>query len=385
MTLEWTPASDGDPTFEVTSARQHNTLAGRSTAGAHPASALSYDNATSGLTADTVQEAIDEVAASGGGGAVDSVNGETGVVVLDAQDVGAAPTTRTITAGTGLTGGGTLAADRTLSADLSSSAGAALGVAAPGVATTIARSDHVHPMPTASDVGGVPETLIDAAGDLIVGTAADTAGRLALGAAGTVLTSNGTTATWAAPSGTGLMQSVPWGTGAVYALPIRSTPNTLAAMSLGVMTTHPIWLPAGNYAGLSVQSTAAAVSTWRLGIYNGGPYTPGTLLHDCGTINMNATPGSLLASSAFTVPTTGIYWVGVLVDAYTAAPTVYAMPGLAEAGVLPWLGAQQLNATGGGRHRVAVRTTGVTTGAMPATAPTGSTNDTAPLIRAHAA
>lgn len=46
--------------------------------------------------------------------AVLSVNGETGVVILDAADVGAAPTTRQISAGTGLTGGGTLAADRTL-------------------------------------------------------------------------------------------------------------------------------------------------------------------------------------------------------------------------------------------------------------------------------
>lgn len=46
--------------------------------------------------------------------AVTSVNGETGVVTLDAADIGAAPTTRQVTAGTGLTGGGTLAADRTL-------------------------------------------------------------------------------------------------------------------------------------------------------------------------------------------------------------------------------------------------------------------------------
>lgn len=49
--------------------------------------------------------------------------------------------------------------------------------------------------------GGIPETLIDAAGDLIVGSAADTAARLAIGANATVLTSNGTTATWAAPAG----------------------------------------------------------------------------------------------------------------------------------------------------------------------------------------
>ena len=38
-----------------------------------------------------VAEALDELAAGGGGGAVDSVNGETGVVVLDAGDVGADP------------------------------------------------------------------------------------------------------------------------------------------------------------------------------------------------------------------------------------------------------------------------------------------------------
>ena len=58
------------------------------------ASEVTYDPSSSGLTADTVQEAIDEIAA--GGGAVDSVNGETGVVVLDAGDVGAVPTSRTV-------------------------------------------------------------------------------------------------------------------------------------------------------------------------------------------------------------------------------------------------------------------------------------------------
>lgn len=51
---------------------------------------------------------------SGGGGAVESVNGQTGTVVLAAADVGAPPTTRQVTAGTGLTGGGSLAADRSL-------------------------------------------------------------------------------------------------------------------------------------------------------------------------------------------------------------------------------------------------------------------------------
>lgn len=48
---------------------------------------------------------------------VASVNGQVGVVVLSAADVGAVPTTRTITAGTGLTGGGDLSANRTFAID----------------------------------------------------------------------------------------------------------------------------------------------------------------------------------------------------------------------------------------------------------------------------
>jgi len=45
---------------------------------------------------------------------VQSVNGYVGAVVLTAADVGAPPTTRTITAGTGLSGGGDLSANRTI-------------------------------------------------------------------------------------------------------------------------------------------------------------------------------------------------------------------------------------------------------------------------------
>jgi hypothetical protein len=48
---------------------------------------------------------------------VASVNGYVGAVVLNAADVGAPPTTRSISTGTGLTGGGNLSADRTISID----------------------------------------------------------------------------------------------------------------------------------------------------------------------------------------------------------------------------------------------------------------------------
>ena len=63
------------------------------------------------------ESAVIGVPESTGGGAVDSVNGQTGTVTLDSTDVGAAPTTRTISTGTGLTGGGDLSADRTLAID----------------------------------------------------------------------------------------------------------------------------------------------------------------------------------------------------------------------------------------------------------------------------
>jgi hypothetical protein len=65
-----------------------------------------------------------------------------------AANVGAAPTSRSISAGNGLTGGGDLSANRTLSANFASANPAANGTAAPGTATSVSRGDHVHPTDT---------------------------------------------------------------------------------------------------------------------------------------------------------------------------------------------------------------------------------------------
>lgn len=56
----------------------------------------------------------------------------------------------------------------------------------------------------------LPETIIDAAGDLIYGTAADTAARLAIGTSGQVLTVNGTATApeWVNPAGGGKVLQV---------------------------------------------------------------------------------------------------------------------------------------------------------------------------------
>lgn len=58
-----------------------------------------------------------------------------------------------------------------------------------------------------ADATGIPATIIDAKGDLIAGTAADTASRLAVGTNGQVLTADSTAATglkWAAAGGSSL-------------------------------------------------------------------------------------------------------------------------------------------------------------------------------------
>jgi len=72
---------------------------------------------------------------------------------------GYVPNTRSILAGTGLSGGGTLNADRTLSINFSSATPEPLGVPTAGVGTQAARDDHVHPAVDLSDTTETQGTL----------------------------------------------------------------------------------------------------------------------------------------------------------------------------------------------------------------------------------
>jgi hypothetical protein len=69
----------------------------------------------------------------------------TSVTTTAISIIGFVPDTRQVIAGTGLTGGGNLQADRTFNVNFSNSNPAALGVTTSGVAATSSRSDHVHP------------------------------------------------------------------------------------------------------------------------------------------------------------------------------------------------------------------------------------------------
>ena len=106
-----------------------------------------------------------------------------------ASAVGAVGTATAITAGTALAGGGDLSTSRTLNVVLASTNPAALGTAAsPGTATaSVARSDHVHVLPTAADIGAIGNSLIAASkGGLITSTGSAVAA-LTVGTDGHVL------------------------------------------------------------------------------------------------------------------------------------------------------------------------------------------------------
>jgi hypothetical protein len=88
---------------------------------------------------------------------------------------------------------------------------------------------------TSDDANAIQNTIVDAKGDLIAATAADTPARLAVGSNGTVLTADSTAATgltWAAPASGGGMTvlasgSLPTGAGVLTLSSISASYNNL--------------------------------------------------------------------------------------------------------------------------------------------------------------
>ena len=150
---------------------------------------------------------------------VDATGRVTSATTAAVSVSGFVPTSRSVIAGTGLTGGGALTSDVTLNVNFSSSTPQALGTATAGVSTAAARGDHVHPAVNLADTsqtqgalplgrGGTGDALSPVAGAVVYSTGTRFA-LTALGLPGQVLMSDGANAPqWATVSGVGTVTSV---------------------------------------------------------------------------------------------------------------------------------------------------------------------------------
>jgi len=298
--------------------------------------------------------------------------------------------------------------------DLSDATPADLGTAAAGTSPDASRADHVHDLPTPGDIGAVPtsRTLagLDLSADrtasalrtalgLVIGT--DVAAQSSLAAkadlASPALTGNPTAPTQTAGNNSTRLATtayvdtataslkLPFTTGDYYSLSGGETSGTTQALSTaGVLKAHPVYLQAGNYDRIAMYVATAAVSTYRLGVYpnNAATYKPDgqSLILDAGTLNMNAGTDIQQVTVTLTIPTSGIYWLAVLCDSYTAKPSVVGWSG--NQGVVPnvpYFGSIVFGSVAG-RSPFGVSATSVATGAMPTTFPTSTRVDVLPQI-----
>lgn len=201
------------------------------------------------------------------------------------------PTSRTITAGNGLTGGGDLSANRSFAVDFYASTPSAGGTASAGVATQPSRGDHVHPAVDLASVtevggtlplvrGGTGTSLSPAAGGVVYSGSSG----LFISAAGTlgqVLVSNGVTGpTWSSV-GTGTVtsvaQSFTGGLISVAGSPITSS-GTLALTVAGTSGGIPYFSSASTWA------TSAVLAASALMVGGGAGATPATVTTGTGVV-----------------------------------------------------------------------------------------------------
>lgn len=242
---------------------------------------------------------------------------------------GYVPTSRTITTGAGLLGGGSLASNLTLTVDFSSATPQALGSATAGVSTAAARGDHVHPAVDLSDTnqtqgalplgrGGTGDALSPVAGAVVYSTGT----KFALadpGTPGQVLTSDGAGEPyWSTISGAGTVTSVNLtaGTGInVSGGPIttagsitvtNTAPDQVVTLTAGsnitITGSYPNFTIAASGGGGSGTVTSVDVSGGTTGLtFSGGPVTTSGVIAMGGTLTVGSGgTGATTASSART-------------------------------------------------------------------------------------
>ena len=191
------------------------------------------------------------------------------------------PTSRTITAGAGLTGGGDLSANRSFAVNFSSTTPEPLGPGSPGVSTVAARGDHVHPAVDLSDTtetqgvlplsrGGTGNSLSPVAG-AIVSSSHDKLYLTTAGSVGQVLRSGG-------PGGVPFWTDV--GAGTVTSVAVATAngfAGTVASPTLSpviTLSTTVTGMVKGN--GTAVSAATAGVDYVEPGAYTASGLTMAT-------------------------------------------------------------------------------------------------------------
>lgn len=224
--------------------------------------------------------------------------------------------------------------------------------------------------------GGISPTIIDAKGDLIVGSAADTAARLAVGTDGYVLTAD-----------SGQTGGIKWAASAPVFAPaisgryysgVPSEAGVVASTASGLanrFTCFRFFVPSTTtYTSATIfVLTAAASSNARFGIYTDNAGAPASLIIDYGAVS-TATTGAKEVVSSVTLGR-GMYWAAVHCD---LAGTNFRTVSLGDTFSEGRSAASSANSDIG---RQAI----VTYGPLPSTAPSTSIGYTAPMILLKAA
>jgi hypothetical protein len=223
---------------------------------------------------------------------VDATGRIDSVVDLPIVLSGYVPDSRTVTAGTGLSGGGPLSSNITLSIDFSSATPEPLGSATAGIGTQAAREDHVHPAVDLASVtevtgtlplvrGGTGTSLSPAAGGVVYsgGSGLNISNA---GTPGEVLVSGGASGpSWSSVVGTGTVtsvaQSFTGGLISVAGSPI-TTSGTLALTVAGTSGGVPY------FSGATTWATSAALAASALVVGGGAGAAPATVTTGTGVV-----------------------------------------------------------------------------------------------------